>query len=278
MSRRVVVTGAAGTLGTQLLPALEERYQCVLLDITAERVDGVSVADLHVVDLADRRIERYRDHFCGADTVVHLAHAKAPSMDSAKEPESYFNERYNVDMTRNVLETARQEGVRRVVSFSSIHAADFHEQLVWRKSIDSIGPEANVRSDNFYGWGKQSSEMLGFVYASGNVGRAVEVVMLRIGRRREVGLAACGGDAYFMNRELAMYLSVRDMQLLVVRSIEAQDIRDEHGIPFRIFFGVSDNSRGFLSLENARSVIGYEPQDDSEVKFADQIAVNRPPA
>jgi hypothetical protein len=74
-----------------------------------------------------------------------------------------------------------------------------------------------------------------------------------------------------MRRALAAYISDRDMQQLFVKSIEAGDIRDERGVPFQIFYGVSDNHHAFWSITNARRVIGYEPEDNSEVRFADWI-------
>ena len=62
------------------------------------------------------------------------------------------------------------------------------------------------------------------------------------------------------------------MQQLFCNSIETPNIEDEHGIPFHIFYGVSNNARRFWSITNARKVVGYEPQDDSEIRFADDIA------
>ena len=35
--------------------------------------------------------------------------------------------------------------------------------------------------------------------------------------------------------------------------------------------GISDNTRAFWSLANARQVLGYEPEDDAEVKFASLV-------
>jgi hypothetical protein len=35
---------------------------------------------------------------------------------------------------------------------------------------------------------------------------------------------------------------------------------------------VSGNTHNFWSIVNARRVIGYAPEDDSQVNFADQIA------
>ncbi len=73
-------------------------------------------------------------------------------------------------------------------------------------------------------------------------------------------------------RDLTGYISQRDIQQLFCKSIDAPDIADEHGVPFQIFYGVSNNARTFWSITNARKVIGYQPQDDSEQRFAEDIA------
>ena len=41
---------------------------------------------------------------------------------------------------------------------------------------------------------------------------------------------------------------------------------------FRIFYGISGNAHNFWSLANARRVIGYAPEDDSQVRFSGKIA------
>jgi hypothetical protein len=75
-----------------------------------------------------------------------------------------------------------------------------------------------------------------------------------------------------VRRALAVYLSDRDLHQLIVKSIETADIRDEFGVPFQIFYGISDNSHAFWSIANARKIIGYEPEDNSEIRFRDLIA------
>ncbi len=80
------------------------------------------------------------------------------------------------------------------------------------------------------------------------------------------------GEIKKMHRGLGAYLSRRDQAQLVIKSIEAPDIADENGVPFQIFYGVSDNTHNFWSIANARRVIGYAPQDNSQVVFADRIA------
>jgi hypothetical protein len=75
-----------------------------------------------------------------------------------------------------------------------------------------------------------------------------------------------------MRRALAVYISQRDMSQLFIKSIETEDIKDDHGVPFQIFYGISDNPHAFWSIVNARKVINYQPEDNSELRFADLIA------
>ena len=79
------------------------------------------------------------------------------------------------------------------------------------------------------------------------------------------------GDPENYKRDLGAYISPRDITQLFVKSIEAPNIDNEHGIPWQVVYGISNNTRAFWSLSNARQVLGYEPEDDAEVKFADDI-------
>ena len=67
------------------------------------------------------------------------------------------------------------------------------------------------------------------------------------------------------------FISERDLQQLCVKSIEAPDIRNEDGLPFQVFYGISNNTRAFWSITNARRAIGYQHEDDSEQLFAEDI-------
>ena len=91
-------------------------------------------------------------------------------------------------------------------------------------------------------------------------------------RYEEASLAKdFGKDDKSYKRNLGAYISERDIQQLYVKAIEAGDIRNTDGIPFQIFYGISNNTRAFWSIANARRVIGYAPADDSEQVFADDI-------
>jgi nucleoside-diphosphate-sugar epimerase len=139
-------------------------------------------------------------------------------------------------------------------------------------------------SDNFYGWSKASYELLAHSYASGTFGRRVEAVMLRIGSpypidvsRFEPGVAPApsglprpGGPAAF-KRALGAYLSERDCAGLFRCALETRLALPEGAVPWVIAYGISDNTRAFWSLESARRVLGYMPEDDSEVIYADAV-------
>jgi hypothetical protein len=79
------------------------------------------------------------------------------------------------------------------------------------------------------------------------------------------------GDPAAFKRDLGAYISARDIQQLFVRSIETEHLEDEWDVPFQIFYGVSGNTRAFWSIANARRLIGYDPEDDSEVRYAADI-------
>jgi nucleoside-diphosphate-sugar epimerase len=270
--RRVLLTGATGYIASQMLPTLRERYDLVLADVRSTNRSGEAVDGAQIADLADPDLDRNRALFKGVDTVVHLAFNRR---DGARE-DSYVAERTNVDMAYNVYRLLQQEGGRRVVMASSNHAADFYEYPIWRRQLDRISPDhPRPLSDNFYGWAKEAYEHLGFVFASGGVGRAVEVAQIRIGAPRPIEAKLYFNDerndpvAY--TRDLGAYVSPRDLTQLFVRSIETEDIRNEWGVPFQVFYGISGNTRTFWSIANARKVIGYQPEDDSEIVYADDI-------
>jgi nucleoside-diphosphate-sugar epimerase len=274
--RRVLVTGATGYVASQMLPTLRERYDLVLCDIRATDRTGQPVDGVQIADLADPDLARHGHLFEGVDAVVHLAYNRR-----SRDPErDYHDERVNVDMAYHVYKLTQRGGGRRVVMASSNHAADFHEHAIWRRELDMIGPDApRPLSDNFYGWAKEAYEHLGFVFATGGGGQpALEVVQIRIGAPRPIPVEryfnAERADPVAYTRDLGAFISPRDLTQLVVRSVETEDIRNEWGVPFQVVYGISGNTRAFWSIANARRVLGYEPEDDSEVLHARDIAAH----
>jgi len=275
--KRVVLTGAAGYVAQRMLDALRAKFDLVLLDAVDKTRGGGAVPGLHVVDLTNDDRERYRQHFRGADAVIHCAFTRPPRDGGWKDTsDARFRAEYaNIGMAYNVYRVALEEGVRRVLMCSSNHAGDYYERLWMEEKVELVTPEMPARSDNFYGWSKASYELLGFVFATGAVdGRKLEIVQWRIGAPRDDDMEKIApGDTKAMHRALGSYLSARDQAQQAIRAIETERIDDLNGVPYLVIYGISGNTHRFWSIESARRVLGYQPEDDSQVRFADRLGV-----
>ena len=269
--RKVLITGGTGYIAGRMLSELRQRYDLTILDIKDTNREGEKVEDVIITDLLDKDRDNYRQYFQSVDSVIHCGFIGSAS----QAHRQFWKELDNVAMCYNIYQTCVEEGVRRAVVCSSNHAADFYERLIWQDKMEFVTPDMIPLSDNYYGWAKISYESLGFVFATGAMtdGIRLENIQLRIGGPRETDIEGLGAsDLKRVHRALGAYLSLRDQVQLIVKSIEAEDIADEKGVPFQIFYGISDNTHRFWSIQNARDVIGYAPEDDSQTRFADQIS------
>jgi UDP-glucose 4-epimerase len=127
---RTLVTGGAGFIGSNLVDALLDRGDEVVVidDLSTGKASNLADARsrgvvLHQADIRDG--ERVRELIAEArpEVVFHLA-AQIDVRVSVDRPD--YDARTNVEGTVNVLEAARQAGVRRVV-FSSTGGAIYGE-------------------------------------------------------------------------------------------------------------------------------------------------------
>ena len=266
--RKVLLTGATGYVASQLLPTFREQYDMTLVDVKDTDREGREVANIAVSDLSVPDLGVYAHLFQGQDSVVHLAYKRR----RGTPLDDFYDEQVNVAMAYNVFRSAYDAGARRVVMASSNHAADWYEHaLIHERKLENLDPYKLPLSDNFYGWAKATYEHIGFLFASGVFGRKLEVVMVRIGAPREIRVEDFPGDPEGYKRDLGAYISPRDLTQLFTRALEAPSIENEHGIPWLVVYGISDNARAFWSLTSGRKYLEYRPEDDSEVKYADDI-------
>lgn len=240
MTTRILITGAAGGVGTLMRPRLARADRVLrLLDIAAvppasagERVEPVQAS---ITDMASM------EGACSAvDAVLHLGgHSlERPWRDMVDT---------NINGTYTVLEAARRRGVRRVVLASSNHAVGFVPRVDGQPAGDDLSP----RPDTFYGVSKVTMEALGSLYADRY---RMEIICVRIGscfeRPKDV-------------RMLGTWLSPDDGARLFEACLTAP------APGFRIVWGVSANTRQWFSLDEARA-LGYQPQDDAE-RYAAEV-------
>ena len=284
--RKVLLTGASGYIASLMLPRMRDYFDLTLADVVDTDRDGNKIEGVQIADFIDPDRSKYAHLFKGIDAVIHLAFKPHTARDAAfeKEPIDRFdNEHENVQMANNIYRSAYDAGVRRLAIASSNHAADWYEHtLIHDRKMDMVRPTDLPVSDNFYGWAKAAYELLAFPYACGIFGRKLETVMLRIGFTRPIvaeqyigdstmSEQTAGGIAEF-KRNLGAYISPRDITQLFTKAVEATNIEDEHGVPFVVAYGCSDNTRRFWSLETGRKYLDYQPQDDTEVKYAKEVA------
>ncbi len=80
-----------------------------------------------------------------------------------------------------------------------------------------------------------------------------------------------GAIEAFAGRMLAEFRKRYDLTLFDIRSIKNQG-KEVPGIQIPIFYGISNNTLGFWSTNNAREVMGFSPEDDSLIRSADKLS------
>ncbi|MFB6266448.1 MAG: NAD-dependent glucose-6-phosphate dehydrogenase Azf [Halodesulfurarchaeum sp.] len=242
MDDPVLLTGAFGQVGEAILSGIGEAYEWRLLDRQppAREVDNEVV----VADVTDA--EAVREAMAGVGAVIHLA--------GDPRPEAPWESilRNNIDGTRTVLQAAVDANVEKFAFASSNHAVGHYEtgresDLYGRDATGALDGTELPRPGNLYGVSKAVGEILGRFYHDEY---GLSVVCVRIGN------LTTGGPPEAYPRGQAMWLSPRDCAHLFERTLEAE-------YDYEIVYGISDNETRFYSLERARKVLGYEPQDDS---------------
>jgi uronate dehydrogenase len=238
-ARRVLITGAAGAIGSVVRHGIVGQYEHVrLMDI--KPIDDIRHGESAVVaDLLDR--DRLDEAVSGMDSIVHLA-----GVPREAEWEKILPN--NIVGTYNLFEAARQAGARRLVFASSNHVIGFYRV---DREVDASVP---VRPDSRYGVSKVFGEALGRLYADKH---GIDVACLRIGSFRKEPESA---------RQLTTWMSPADMVRLVKACLDAPRFH------FAVLYGVSANTRRKW-WDDARRQLGYDPQDDAEA-FAGRFAPN----
>jgi uronate dehydrogenase len=235
--KTVLITGAAGDVGTHLRRELAGRYNLRVSDI--KPIKDLRKSEKFVRADVSKMADMLRATK-GVDAIVHLGawpvEGDWPLILSS-----------NIIGGYNAFEAARRNGVKRVVFASSNHAVGYYRR---DETIDHL---AQPRPDSRYGVSKAFGEALGALYAHKY---GLEVLAIRIGNVNPEPLD---------KRRLAIWISPRDIAQLVSIGIDHPDVK------FEIVYGVSENQRAWYDNSNAIR-LGYRPLDRSEAYAADILA------
>ena len=241
--KTILITGAAGDVGTHLRNELAGRYALRLSDIRP--IKKLALGETFVRGDVGRLSDMLRVSK-GVDAIVHLG-------GFALEGPWDMILRTNIVGCYNTFEAARVNGVKRILFASSNHATGFYRR------DQKIDHRVYPKPDSRYGLSKVFGEQLGSLYADKY---GMQVFCMRIGN---VNLAPAD------KRRLSIWISPRDLAQLVRIGIEHPDIR------FEIVYGVSGNQRSWYDNSNAGR-LGYRPQDDAEDYAAGVLAKEKPGA
>ena len=230
--RKVLITGAAGRIGSSLATLLKDRYD-LRLHYHHTIPDDKPSADFKTADVS--KYDEVAPLMEGIDAVVHMA--GDPSTRATWE-----NVRArNIDGVYNVYEAARQAGVRRVVFASTNHVMGMYD----RDQQWPIYAAQPVRPDSLYGVSKAFGENLGRYYYDQH---GLSVICLRIG--------------WFLLQprdEISrwMWLSPRDCAQVTSCAIETE-------LGYGVFYAISRNARRHWDITDTMEKLGYRPEDDAE--------------
>jgi uronate dehydrogenase len=227
---RVLVTGAAGAIGTALRNGLRSDYRQLRLTDVKPIANQTPNEDCIVADISDRgAIERMME---GVAAVVHLAGVGG---DYTLEDLWRVNARGMFD----VFETARLAGVQRIVFASSNHTFGCYP-------IDErVSPALPPRPDSLYGTFKAWGEAMLRCYFDRH---GIRSVSLRIGTYRLLPID---------QRSLATWLSPGD----IARAVDASLRHPDPGC--LVINGYSANTR-IKTQDPNWEFLGYRPQDNAE--------------
>jgi uronate dehydrogenase len=241
--QRVLLTGAAGGIGTYLRKLLPPIYPgLVLSDITTPKNLGPDERFIKADISKPAEIEKACQ---GIEGIIHLGGR------SGEAPWEAILEA-NIVGCYNLFEAARKAGVKRVVFATSNHAVGFYPRET------TIPADVIPRPDSRYGVSKLFGEGLGAMYAYKH---GIGVTSLRIGNV---------GDRPLDQRRLAIWIRPDDLVQLIRIGLE------HPGLVYEVMYGVSDNRRSWY--DNTRAFeLGYVPAGRSE-DFADEVLAAEPPA
>jgi hypothetical protein len=287
----VVVTGAAGNLGTKTIAMLQNAAWC-------ERITGIDVVAFEatgkaksvIANIADPKDERWIAPVRDAQGIVHYASANPAPTSNWEESALSF------DMTANLLEQAGGDKPCRFIFASSNHAMGGYKDNPLpadgklRMSTPHISG-SRYWDGQMYRWGsaygatKALGERVCAARAAATNGR-ITAVSTRIGwcqRGANVAttlIGSGGGDRNEPNPENAarnekwyrdMWLSNGDLDRLMAAALTAD--ASKWPAPAIVVSGMSNNDGMPWDLTEAKEWIGYEPVDNvwADLKAAGMI-------
>ena len=235
MQQTILLTGAAGIVGTHLRPFLREQHAHVILTDLVDVPPAGPKESFNACDITDR--SQLTQLASRATGIVHLAGMVGADyeFDDVLGP--------NIAGTYNVYRAAYEANIKHVVYASSHHAVGF---IPRGTPIDHTTPH---RPDSHYGLSKAFGESAGSYFADKF---GLNVLAIRIGYV---------GDQVTDERRRHTWISPRDLAQLIAIGLS------DRIQGYETVYGTSDNNPSFFDNSNATR-LGYRPQDQADKHLA----------
>lgn len=246
---RVIITGAAGRIGSEIVKELSGTHELCLID----RIPVSSCASI-IADLAQDRVRSFRkpwsksrlprwmEVFENVDVVLHLA---ADPNHRASWQQVFPN---NIKATWNVIEAAARHRVPRVVFASSNWAVKALERALAPACYLPEGPKIDSAALPSpltpYGISKGFGELTGHTFVDEQ--RLASFVAVRIGSYRQVPPRDEG--------KCRLWIGTQDLRSLLRSCVEVAF----EG--FHVVYGVSAQPTIPYDLSHTRRLLSWEPQ------------------
>lgn len=235
---RVLITGAAGTIGSRIVTDLAKDFDLKLTDLHEGQCDA---GPIHPLDITD--FHQVCDAMQGVDMVAHLAIASVRAMQHLPEHEiDDTHMRVNVIGTQHVFEAARLAGVRRVAFGSSLTT------VMGTPHYEHVDAGTPPRPVNLYACTKLFGEHLAELYARQF---NLPVVCLRIGQPCPLP-PKFGYDQLHSRRFRSVAVAFEDLAQAVRCALR------EDGPDFAVATIISESDCRFMEPV-ATEEIGYRP-------------------
>ncbi|HVF09633.1 MAG TPA: NAD(P)-dependent oxidoreductase [Abditibacteriaceae bacterium] len=234
--RRVLVTGAAGNIGSYFTEHSHQNYELRLIVLESDdatKIEGFG--EIVKGDLLD--LDRLKELCAGMDTVLHLAADPSPAATWKSVIET------NITGTYHAYVAAKAAGCRRLIYASSIHAVSGYPADVQVNTSEPVNP------GDLYGVSKCFGEAMGRYMAEQE---GLSVIALRIGAFSPLESAREESSIAMLDA----FVSQRDLNQLINRCIDVENVK------FAVLHGLSNNRFKRLDISDARELVGYDPQDD----------------
>jgi uronate dehydrogenase len=227
---KILLTGAAGIVGSLIRPLLSDYYEEVLLTDISPITELYPNESFKKGDIQDSNF--VDSILSNIDGIVHMAGLVGPeyTFEEVTGP--------NVIGTQVIFNSARIHGIKKIIYASSHHVVGFMERG------SHIDENTSICADSYYGVSKAFGEVLAGYFCNKY---GLNILAIRIGSvTNEIS----------DERRTHMWCSPKDLTSLIKKGLNTEDFG------YKMIYGVSNCFKAFFDNHNSLE-FGYVPEDYS---------------